>query len=469
MASSTASSSSASCSSATATVGDGFHLGMDGWSDPESEPPPKRKRLSLKRKQSEPRWDYLTFDEEMALSEKCVPKNTATSTKWAVANFESWRKRRNERFDAEREKQVPDNLLLGGDSIALCKWLSVYVAEARKRDGSIFPPKSLYMLLTGLLRYIRSKTPTCPNFLDTSELQFVGLHNAMDNVFRKLRVGGASIESKCTETFSKEEIDQLWLSGALSAETPKGLLRAVFFQNGKSFCLRGGEEHRSLKLSQLKRENNPSRYIYTEFASKNRAGGLAQLRVKNKSVSISAVPQAGCRCHVHILDLYFSKLPKESFRRDNFYLQPVSNVKKPNQPWFTTSPVGKNALAKMVKDICADAGVGGSKSNHSLRATGATELYQAGVPEKVIQERTGHLSLTGLRQYERTSVQQHEAASHVLAAKENVTYQQQLSVQSHIAMPFQAPCYSFAHCNVTFNTLPQVSSALTDATNSHKN
>ena len=78
-------------SSATATVGDGFHLGIEGWSDPESEPPPKRKRLSLKRNQSEPRWDYLTFDEETALSEKCVPKNTATSTKWAISNFESWR------------------------------------------------------------------------------------------------------------------------------------------------------------------------------------------------------------------------------------------------------------------------------------------------------------------------------------------------------------------------------------------
>ena len=37
----------------------------------------------------------------------------------------------------------------------------------------------------------------------------------------------------------------------------------------------------------------------------------------------------------------------------------------------------------MVKDICVDAGVGGNKSNHSLRATGATELYQSGVPESV--------------------------------------------------------------------------------------
>ena len=67
-------------------------------------------------------------------------------------------------------------------------------------------------------------------------------------------------------------------------------------------CLHGGEEHRSLRLSQLKRESDPPRYIYTELASKNRAGGLAQLCVKNKSVSIFAAPEAGSRCHVHILD-----------------------------------------------------------------------------------------------------------------------------------------------------------------------
>lgn len=44
----------------------------------------------------------------------------------------------------------------------------------------------------------------------------------------------------------------------------------------------GGEEHCILKLSQLKHENDSPRYVYTELASKNRAGGLAQLQVKNK-------------------------------------------------------------------------------------------------------------------------------------------------------------------------------------------
>ena len=255
-------------------------------------------------------------------------KNTVISTKWAVSNFECWRKRRNETFNLEPERQVPDGLVLGLDSAALCKWLSVYVAEARKQNGSPFPPKSLYQLLTGLLHHMRSKNP---NFLETHQLE---LHNAMDNVFRKLRVEGVQAESRSTEAFNKEEIGQLWGSGSLSTKIPKGLLHAVFFNNGISFCLRGGEEHRNLRLSQLKRENDPPRYVYTELASKNRAGGLAQLRVKNKSVSIFAVPEAADQCHVHILDLYFSKLLKDAFERDVFYLQPVCKIRKHDQPWF---------------------------------------------------------------------------------------------------------------------------------------
>ena len=35
---------------------------------------------------------------------------------------------------------------------------------------------------------------------------------------------------------------------------------------------------------------------------------------------------------------------------------------------------------------------------NSLRATGVSDLYQAGVPEKLIQHRSGHLSSDGVRQ-----------------------------------------------------------------------
>ena len=50
-------------------------------------------------------------------------------------------------------------------------------------------------------------------------------------------------------------------------------------------------------------------------------------------------------------------------------------------------------------------------------------MFNAGVPEKVIQERTGHLSLVGLRTYERPSIEQHITAGQVIAAKHNTPFQ----------------------------------------------
>ena len=35
----------------------------------------------------------------------------------------------------------------------------------------------------------------------------------------------------------------------IGMDTPQSLLRAVLFLNGKKFCLRGGVEHRELRLS----------------------------------------------------------------------------------------------------------------------------------------------------------------------------------------------------------------------------
>ena len=62
--------------------------------------------------------------------------------------------------------------------------------------------------------------------------------------------------------------------------------------------------------------------------------------------------------------------------------------------------------------MCKAAGISGYKTNHSLRATTATRLYQAGVEEQL--ERTGHRSLDGVRSYKRTSDEQRVALSDIL-------------------------------------------------------
>ena len=75
----------------------------------------------------------------------------------------------------------------------------------------------------------------------------------------------------------------------------------------------------------------------------------------------------------------------------------------------------------MVKSMFGLIGVVG-KTNHSLRATGASEMFQAGVPEKIVQERTGHRSIEALRMYEWPTTSQHMAVSNVLLASKDVTF-----------------------------------------------
>ncbi len=67
-------------------------------------------------------------------------------------------------------------------------------------------------------------------------------------------------------------------------------------------------------------------------------------------------------------------------------------------------------------------------TNHSLRATSTTRLFASNVPERVIQEKTGHRSMAGLRAYERTTVEQEMNATRILG-----------SVDTDIPRPIKLP------------------------------
>ena len=78
---------------------------------------------------------------------------------------------------------------------------------------------------------------------------------------------------------------------------------------------------------------------------------------------------------MNILDKYISKLPPYAFEHDTFYLRPLQAVPvDPNAPWYASVSVGRDTLQKNFHLMCEQAGIKGNKTNHSLRATGATEL-----------------------------------------------------------------------------------------------
>ncbi len=381
----------------------------------ENRPPPAKKRklsLSLRHR----RFNETSTEEIVALEQIQVPKNTEVSSRWAVKNLTDWFADYQERNEAS---PCPESLLTPlASEEDLNKYLTIFISETRNQNGDKYPPKTIYSLLTGILRVMKGDNPSYPNFLDKKNPKFRPFQIALDNIFKKLKSEGIGADAQRIENFSVEEEKVLWTSGALNIDTPKGLLRAAFFACGKCFCLRGGQEHRNLALSQFKRLEGPNRYIYYENSSKNRAGGVEQVKLDHKAVTIVANPTVKERCPVSILDKYISKLPKDAKKKDLFYCKPLSVVPKDEtSPWYTAVPYGKNTLGKIVPDTCSDAGIVGKKTNHSLRVLGASTLFDAGVPERIIQQRTGHRSIEGLRMYERVTDEQENAVSKILTGE----------------------------------------------------
>ena len=148
----------------------------------------------------------------------------------------------------------------------------------------------------------------------------------------------------------------------------------------------------------MKIEHN---YIeYVEDLSKNHPGGLKGRRMKRKAVKHHANITKPQQCFVRLLRKYKEMCPTDP-KNNAFYLQPLKKLTADR--WFSREPLGHNKLSQTVKNMCSSAGIHGFRTNHSLRATSATRLFNAGADEQLIMERTGHRSVDGVRSYKRTS------------------------------------------------------------------
>ena len=318
--------------------------------------------------------DRFTFDSTNdyleQLKEGETPANTIKNTEWALRNFEQWRNARNKQYPHE---PCPENSLISGDDRAICNWLCKFIVETRRSNGEEYTPRSLYLLLAGIQRYMRNSQGTSSKVNIFQDDSYIPLKNVCDSIFKRLHARGIGTEIKATAVLSPEDENTLWESGVLNIHTPKGLLNAVFFYNGKNFCLRGGQEQRNLRFSQVKRElcviegRELTSYVYTEYGSKNHQGGFNSFNLKNKVVRQHESLTDTTRCHVHILDKYFAVVPREVKNDQVFYLKPLSEVPSdPTKPWFTKTPIGRNRLNVMLKEMCQEAGIEGHYTNHSL-------------------------------------------------------------------------------------------------------
>ena len=125
-------------------------------------------------------------------------------------------------------------------------------------------------------------------------------------------------------------------------------------------------------------------------------------------------------------------------------------------------------LGKTVTRLCHSAGITGFKTNHSLRATSTTRLYESGIGEQLVMERTGHRSLEGVCSYKRTTDSQREVVSDILNRQtqssvetvppsSQVTTIQQLTplvqsaLSSQLLQGLSLPSATLSHCTVNFH------------------
>ena len=185
------------------------------------------------------------------------------------------------------------------------------------------------------------------------------------------------------EPLTPDEEEALWSAGVLGQHSPRALVDTIFYMCGVYFALRSGEEHRALRhyppqIELIEKRGERSYLKYTEDISKNNPGGLKGRKNKPKVVIHHENSDHPERCFVKLFKFYQEKCPPD--RKNNaFYLQPLKMYNNDGY-WFSVTPIGHSSLANMVARMCTAAGITGYKTNHSLRATAATRLYQAGKP-----------------------------------------------------------------------------------------
>ena len=117
------------------------------------------------------------------------------------------------------------------------------------------------------------------------------------------------------------------------------------------------------------------------------------------------------RCPVRLVYKYLSLCP-EVKKKLNFYLQSLSHT-NPAQ-WYSDQVIGINSIRKVVKNLLSSAEIDGYFTNHSLRRTSSTRMFQAGIDRKIVKEVTGHRP-DAIDKYQITSDLQRRQVSEVIA------------------------------------------------------
>ena len=355
-------------------------------------------------------------DKIYELSNKQFAEQSKRKIRWAVNLYCDWRKvRMQDSMCASAISRADLDVVVDLYKEDLAYALARFIREIKKLNGEEYPPNTLREVIIMIQMHL-NQNGIFWKLLDDSV--FVFLRNVLDNTMKERTAQGLGIKQSSSVISLTHEVT-MFDKGALGEENPEQLLRTVVYMLGLHLALRGGMEHNRLRRPGFNPQiivetcdSGKERLVYREDAlQKTNQGGLT---AKSNNKVVYVYPASDLRrCPVRLFKKYIGLLPNGK-SCGKLYLRPKQ--KKTPATWFCDQPFGKNKVANVVKEICKIAGIEGRFTNHSLRATSASRMYNSYVPEQVIKEVTGHRS-DCVRVYKKTSDEIREEASRTISGE----------------------------------------------------
>ncbi|CAC5392748.1 unnamed protein product [Mytilus coruscus] len=342
--------------------------------------------------------------------------NTVKNTNWGINTYDAWGRWRNEYVrtngssSSEQYTLVPPlNSELSAEELDF--WLTKFVVEVKRQDGTEYPADSLRLLCTALWRHLRD---TCRRYdlnpFNKENPKFATFQHTLDGKMKDIERVNPHVPKRA-EPITAEEENKLWIALFCNYENDsKCLSYAVYFYNCKLFALRAADEHSDLEANQYTFGNSEEGF-YLQFqgkTSKNCQGGIYHKKAEKKCLR-QYENTLNSRCVVKLFQFYLSVIPSDGA----FYRRPIAGKTASGHPKFSRQKIGIHTIQGYMKDMCKQANVGGRKTGHSGKVTTATMLFRNNFDEQLIKERTGH-KIDAVRTYKRTSEDQVKRISDVL-------------------------------------------------------
>ncbi|XP_050497308.1 zinc finger MYM-type protein 3 isoform X2 [Diabrotica virgifera virgifera] len=233
--------------------------------------------------------------------------------------------------------------------------LCLFVKEVRKPNGAEYAPDTIYYLCLGIQQYLFENGRIDNIFCDPYYEKFT---DCLDEVAKKFSI----LYNDSHYIVTRVEEEHLWESKQLGAHSPHVLLSTLMFFNTKHFNLTSVDEHMQLSFSHIMKhwKRNPnqpgaskvpgSRNVLLRFYPPQSA---IQNNVRKKKVYEQQENEENpLRCPVKLYEFYLSKCPESvKTRNDVFYLQPERSCVPDSPVWYSTMPLPREALEKMLHRV----------------------------------------------------------------------------------------------------------------------